>query len=46
MEFGKGWSFDLSGWYDLNSTWGVAISNPMGVFDAGVTKKYLRIEVP
>lgn len=42
MEFGKGWSFDLSGWYDLNSTCGVAISNPIGVFDAGVTKKILK----
>lgn len=42
MNFGKGWEFDISGWYALNSTWGVSVSNPMGVFDAGVSKKILK----
>lgn len=42
MNLGKGWGFDISGWYALNSTWGVAISNPMGVFDAGISKKILK----
>jgi hypothetical protein len=42
MTFGKGWSFDLSGWYVLNDSWGISVSKPMGVFDAGLTKKILK----
>lgn len=42
ISLGKGWGFDISGWYALNSTWGVSISNPMGVFDAGISKKILK----
>ena len=35
----KGWSLQLSGWYNSKAFWGTLASDPQGVMDFGVQKK-------
>jgi iron complex outermembrane recepter protein len=39
VKLGKGWSVQLSGWYNTAGYWGTLRSRPQGVMDFGVQKK-------
>lgn len=41
VKLPKGWSVQLSGWYNSRAFWGTLRSNPQGVMDLGIQKKVL-----
>lgn len=41
LKLPKGWSVQLSGWYNTRAFWGTLRSNPQGVMDFGIQKQVL-----
>lgn len=42
ISFGKGWTGEVSGWYNSKTLRGLLVSNPLGAINTGLSKQVLK----